>query len=145
MLSISWTSFCLCMDALSSRSTDLLPFSNCFKFMNFYKSVTNSLNIWEFIDLLRIWLKCHPVEEIQEINDINSATFIDFNSGTSPRILQDLDALVFLEIELSSMFIRISSFLIILENSTAKIARLIITETMSIFTGRCEYLFITHI
>ena len=145
MLSISWTSFCLCMDALSSRSTDLLPFSNCLKFMNFDKSVTNSPNIWEFIDLLRIWLKCHPVEEIQEINDIDSATFIDFNSGTSPRILQDLDALVFLEIELSSMLIRISSFLIILENSTAKIALLIITEAMSIFTGRCEYLFITHI
>ena len=57
----------LWIDALSIKSTVLLPLSNNFEFINFYKSVTKSSNNRELIGLFRIWLKCNPVEEIQEI------------------------------------------------------------------------------
>ena len=133
------------MDALSSRSIDIFPLSDAREFINFPKSVTNSPNIWEFIDLLRMWLKCHPVDEMQEISDIDSATFIDFSSGINPLMLQDLDGFVFLEIELSSIFINISSLWMILKNSNAKIALFRLTEAKSTLIGRCEYLFEAHV
>ena len=133
------------MGVLSRRSTNLLLFSDCLEFVNFSKSITNSLKIWGFIDWLRIRLKCHPMDEMQEIIYIDSVTFIDFSSRIFPFIVQDRGGLAFLEIELSSMFNKISSLLIILKKSDAKMALLIFKEGKSILIGRCEYLFKAHV
>ena len=57
----------LWIDALSIKSTVLLSLFNNFEFINFDKSVTKFSYNRELIGLFRIWLKCHPVEEIQEI------------------------------------------------------------------------------
>ena len=70
--------------ALSMINTSLWFLSYLCDLMNLIMSLKKSTSLSEFIVELCKWLKCQPVEEIQEIIEIEERNIIDFSSTFVP-------------------------------------------------------------